>query len=363
MTPEKIDPISSERSEKKERNAPDSKKFEEMMKVSEVELEKKKDRSWGDAEEEPIEEDKKEEDVQASSKGTSPYETTFYESDNKEKKTPTKSNKSTETNIQMPKGKKTSALPKGAVFWDDVDVDEMIKADKSKKEKSIKGKKAPLSKNDALKLAKGKVPSKDKIVLDEQAKIASKNKEALEKKYLKEKSAKLEKITKNKKPDDETKKDELVQLNQLPTPLFNQVQTALSQITTTLHPDVSQLFEHMIGTIVQIDNKGVNKGISTTEIILNNPAFANSVFAGSSITFTKYSTAPNSYNIRLSGSNKAVSLFNANISQLVAAFKKGGFDFQIGRIYADYEAEEKPLFHRKKKIGEKSSDSGDRPPM
>lgn len=89
-------------------------------------------------------------------------------------------------------------------------------------------------------------------------------------------------------------------------------------------------------------------GISKTEITLNSPAFARSKFFGAKIELTRYSTAPDSFNIRLTGSQEAVTAFRQNIPQLTAALQKGNFDFRVGRLEAHYSAE-KPVFHRKEK--------------
>jgi hypothetical protein len=99
----------------------------------------------------------------------------------------------------------------------------------------------------------------------------------------------------------------------------------------------------MVGTIFIM----TTQGISTTEIHLNNPAFAGSKFFGASIEIIKYSSAPDSLNIRLNGSNEAVvTAFNQNIPGLLAAFQTGRFRFRIGRIDAGYAAE-RPVLHRK----------------
>jgi hypothetical protein len=108
----------------------------------------------------------------------------------------------------------------------------------------------------------------------------------------------------------------------------------------------------MVGTILVM----TNQGISTTEILLNNPAFAGSKFFGASIEIIKYSSAPDSLNIRLSGSNEAVTAFNQSIPGLMAAFQTGGFQFRIGRIEATY-AIDRPAFHRKEE--RQGNNSGD----
>jgi hypothetical protein len=127
---------------------------------------------------------------------------------------------------------------------------------------------------------------------------------------------------------------------------------AASAATPYLRPEAVPLFYQMVGTILVM----TNQGISTTEILLNNPAFAGSKFFGASIEIIKYSSAPDSLNIRLSGSNEAVTAFNQSIPGLMAAFQTGGFQFRIGRIEATY-AIDRPAFHRKEE--RQGNNSGD----
>ena len=126
---------------------------------------------------------------------------------------------------------------------------------------------------------------------------------------------------------------------------------AATQAAPYLSPEVVPLFYQMAGSIFIMTSP---PGISQTEVVLNAPAFANSKYFGAKIEITKYSTAPDSLNIRLTGSNEAVTSFQKNIPSLLAAFQSGRFTFQIGRIEAHYSTE-KPVFHRK---GGKGGESG-----
>jgi hypothetical protein len=110
-----------------------------------------------------------------------------------------------------------------------------------------------------------------------------------------------------------------------------------------LRPEAVSLFYQMVGSIGVMS---APPGISRTELTLNNPAFANSKFFGATIELIKYSTAPDSYNIRLSGSNEAVAAFNQNLGGLTAAFQTGHFSFRIGRIDAEYSVD-RPVLRRK----------------
>jgi len=147
-----------------------------------------------------------------------------------------------------------------------------------------------------------------------------------------------------------------IEIVQPATPSFpSQIHSEAVAATTTaapyLRPEAVPLFYQMVGTIFTMTTQGV----STTEILLNNPAFAGSKFFGASIEIIKYSSAPDSFNIRLSGSNEAVTAFNQNIPGLMASFQTGGFRFRIGRIEATY-ASEKPLFRRKEKTDNRPND-------
>ena len=148
---------------------------------------------------------------------------------------------------------------------------------------------------------------------------------------------------------------EIVQpsLPQLPTSVQPMAQAAATQATPYLTPDSMSLYYQMVGMIYVMT---APNGISRTEVVLNAPAFANSKFFGSTITIEKYATAPDSLNIRLTGSNEAVQAFNQNISSLVAAFENGQFKFKIGRIDTAYSID-KPVYRRKERNGDNDSGS------
>ncbi len=131
------------------------------------------------------------------------------------------------------------------------------------------------------------------------------------------------------------------------------VQAAATQAASYLNPDTMALFQQMVGTIYVMNSR---PGVSTTEVLLNSPAFAGSKFFGSTITIEKYATAPNALNIRLTGSTEAVNAFNQNLSSLVAAFEHSKFQFTV-RIETAYKIDkvDRPVFQRKGKGDEKGS--------
>jgi len=134
---------------------------------------------------------------------------------------------------------------------------------------------------------------------------------------------------------------------QLPPEIQTAAQQAVTQATPYLSPEIAPLFYQMVGSMMVMVH--YQPGISKTEITLNSPAFARSKFFGAKIELTRYSTAPDSFNIRLTGSQEAVTAFRQSIPQLTAAFQKGNFDFRVGRLEAHYSSAEKPVFQRKEK--------------
>lgn len=149
--------------------------------------------------------------------------------------------------------------------------------------------------------------------------------------------------------DDESKKKEPLQimsptLPELPANIQPAAVSATQAVQAYLRPEVTPLFYHMVGSIMVMSNP---PGISRTEFVLNNPAFSNSKFFGATVELIKYSTAPDSFNIRLTGSNDAVAAFNQSIPSLTAAFHAGHFAFRIGRIDAEYSTDRPPLVRRK----------------
>jgi hypothetical protein len=141
----------------------------------------------------------------------------------------------------------------------------------------------------------------------------------------------------------------------MPAHIETIAQTAAMQSMSLVSPQIAPLFFQMVGTIHMMASPS---GVSRTEVILNSPAFANSRFFGSKILIERYSTAPDAFNIRLTGTNEAVAAFQQNISGLYAAFQSRNFPFRIGRISAEY-AIEKPLFRRKDSKGKAGDDGED----
>lgn len=115
---------------------------------------------------------------------------------------------------------------------------------------------------------------------------------------------------------------------------------------TKLNPQVFELFERMVGVLTVQQNTGV----TTTTITLS---MKNSVFDGAEITLDHYSTAPNSFNVRLQGSPEAIQLFNANIEDLMTAFQQTKSPYTVNILSPSLQKK----YRMVKKKGE--GDSGD----
>jgi hypothetical protein len=140
----------------------------------------------------------------------------------------------------------------------------------------------------------------------------------------------------------------------IPANIIPIAQAATTQVSSYLSPQTMPLFFQMVGTIYVMSGR---PGVSTTDIVLNSPSFAASKFFGATISIEKYATAPDSFNIRITGSNEAVKTFNDNLTNLYSAFQNGNFNFRIGRISAEYSID-RPVFRRRER-DEGSSDTGD----
>jgi hypothetical protein len=173
-----------------------------------------------------------------------------------------------------------------------------------------------------------------------------------------EKTFHSKKQDKEREEDQEKKKSSNIiietpsQIN-LPSHIIPLAQVATTDATPYLNPQIAPLFFQMVGTIYILTGQ---QGVSKTEILLNAPSFAQSKFFGATISIEKYATAPDSLNIRLTGTNEAVNTFNQNLPNLYAAFQNGNFAFKIGRITAEYSVE-KPIFRRKESLSGGSKDS------
>ncbi len=157
-----------------------------------------------------------------------------------------------------------------------------------------------------------------------------------------------------RKQGHEAKSSEITRTSLPPMPSYVEPMAAkaMTQAAPYIQPATAALFYQMVGTMYVM---GGPQGVNRTEVVLNNAAFANSKFFGSTIKIEKYATAPDSFNITLSGSDQAVVSFRENIPSLMAAFQNGNFTFRVNRLDVEYRTE-KPVFRRKE--SEERGDSG-----
>ncbi len=135
-----------------------------------------------------------------------------------------------------------------------------------------------------------------------------------------------------------------------PQDIRAQAISVASPVANTLPTEMIPLFTHMVGNLIHMETQG----ISTTQIVLNNPEFSSSRFYGTKVTFDKFSTAPNSYNIRFTGSEEAVTIIRQNVDGLYKTFSNADVNFKVNDIRAEHEPME---FKRKPSVG-KDQDGG-----
>jgi len=350
---ERIEEKSPGGPEDRKTSIPDSRFFKELMiqKTGEVELEKRKKRQI------PQEEEEEEEETQP----PSPYDSTYY--------------------APPPEGENAEdSLPSSPEFWDEVqepkDDTSKTKHKKGKKEKLGKKKDTKKEKKESIGLEGLHHPKeiktetlpgmekmkKKKAISKEDAKtsllsVPSKGKE--EKVLVPEEKTHLKKGEKEVflSPHEKKEKKAIQWSAQLPTHIEN----TSSAITAKAHPYLEAssalplLFHQMVGTIILMRSRGV----TTTEVILNSPKFASSDLFGARIVIEKYSTAPESYNIRLIGNPRAVAIFDENLESLQAAFKNSSLDFSVNLLRTEYERE-KFVFHRKEGVAKDEKEKKDK---
>ncbi len=134
-----------------------------------------------------------------------------------------------------------------------------------------------------------------------------------------------------------------------PIPLFLPSASEVPAPSSLLSAAMLEMFEKMVG-ILSVMTAG---GISETTIHLDSAAFANSIFAGASIVIREFSTAPKAFNVEFQGNAQNTALFQANVTDLLAAFQNGNYNFKINRIDTSLGANDRPLFHRKEAPCEK----------
>lgn len=366
MNIEKIGPLPPEKGKQKisESGEPDSEAFKEMMKIGktkEPELDEKGKRKLFKTEEE---EEEPEEPTHTDiyyykQQAEKPLSTDMEEgpSIGKSKSIPT----SPEVYSEMDKKKLDPEKEKEMIYLLDKEMKKVKKEEISSLAKSVKEKKKieeeKLSK-EIYKEIKEKEKTTKETLLSEKGKaikeaefhpkkVKEKKVESSAEKSEKKKIAlpKEEKKTEKSHDDRRTEISSPYQTLDLTTTAQAQAEIITEKIAPNLNPEIIPIIEHMVGAMIQFKNKD----ISETHIILNNLKFSNSRFYNAKIIFEKYAIAPDSYNIRLTGSEEAVTVFNENIEGLYKKLTEADLDFKIGQLSAEYE---RPLFKRKAPIGD-----------
>lgn len=300
----------------KRKQAPDPKDFDEHKKVEKArevdpEEQKKSRRFKGD------EEGKKGED-----KKTSPFD--VYP-------------KSAEKNSLPP-----SSLPKSPKFWKK---NEIEKPDEGKKDKKSPDEVAFTDFHSTDRKAHGTFED-EKSLKEEEDFIQPKRSSAPQGKKAVHHRMPFESDhpTQNIQPITVVPPDMVVQANQM-----------IGSNVSFQSADMQTLLGQIGGTVLVM----LRDGITSTEVHLDRPEFENSILFGTKIAIDHYKTAPDSFNIRLMGTPQAVSVYNDNLGQLVAAFQRPDLKFQVARIDVEIDtSSHKGLFKRKNRKGKKDHDMG-----
>jgi hypothetical protein len=145
--------------------------------------------------------------------------------------------------------------------------------------------------------------------------------------------------------------DEEVMIDGLSSPqmaLPSAIDPSFSLSPTSIDPQVLELFDTMIDSLVRIDASG----IAETTITLDSPQFASSQFYGTVITIQEYDTAPKSFNIHLKASAEATALFQSHAADLMAIFQNDRFAFKVNRLETHLKDDRSPSFKRKEEVSE-----------
>ncbi|PCI95650.1 hypothetical protein COB11_01570 [Candidatus Aerophobetes bacterium] len=159
----------------------------------------------------------------------------------------------------------------------------------------------------------------------------------------------------DKKEDD---KDKTVNLEGAVTPDHAAFQAGLPQMPetpayTNLNPQVYELFERMVGSMmIQVHNKGHEQ----TTITIN---MKGSVFDGSKIILDRYSSAPNSFNIEIATSPKGRAILMDNMNLLAQSFQEADLNFEVNQLRPVLLSSYKEDFTRKGSVTDDEDSSKD----
>ncbi|MCH9631218.1 MAG: hypothetical protein S4CHLAM37_12400 [Chlamydiia bacterium] len=158
----------------------------------------------------------------------------------------------------------------------------------------------------------------------------------------------------DKKDDD---KDDNVNLEGAVTPDQAPFQEGAQQMPetpayTNLNPQVYELFERMVGSMmIQVHDKGHEQ----TTVTIN---MKGSVFDGSKIVLDRYASAPNSFNIEIATSPKGQAMLMDNMNLLTQSFQQADLNFEVNQLRPVLLSSYKEDFTRK---GSVTDDDGESP--
>lgn len=119
-------------------------------------------------------------------------------------------------------------------------------------------------------------------------------------------------------------------------PLSETTSSPTEHSLTTVKVESSVQWAHLFNKLVKELISTHQSGIQETTIFLGQEDFSSSIFSGSQITITEFSTAPKVFNIQFQGGQKALTLFEAHAADLAKVLNQGKFGFLIGRIDAGF---------------------------
>lgn len=100
-----------------------------------------------------------------------------------------------------------------------------------------------------------------------------------------------------------------------------------------LHPEIASVFERVVSEMILIDACNEKHAVLT----LNSPAFSNSIFFGTKVLISEFSTAPKVFNVQFIGSQAAAQVFQTHAPEFYRTFQSQSFDFSIHQFDWSFE--------------------------
>ncbi|MCI0381458.1 MAG: hypothetical protein L0207_00165 [Chlamydiae bacterium] len=116
-----------------------------------------------------------------------------------------------------------------------------------------------------------------------------------------------------------------------------------------LPPQMIELFERMVGVMTVMNLSGITE----TTIHLTSPQFSNSIFYGSQIVISEFTTAPKAFNVEFKGSPQSIALIQRYSPEILATFAAGNYNFSVNRIETSLLGAGKPPVKKRGKVTRK----------